>query len=211
MFHIKRECITLDDQGLIALDWWVKPSTLNHTDNTECKYDTDTTSHYEHCHYSDKINHIEYKSKIYHQYHHKLYTKCFENSQLYPMGKSTPILLIFPTFAGDSVSAPTRLICKYFVARNWRVIVYVKRGCGSFTKSEFLPLTTLKPFCLHGQKDYDVIIDLIQSRYPSAPKLLMGLSGGGAYIQSILGIVLFSYFFHFAKYFTVFSGYFRQS
>ena len=90
-------------------------------------------------------------------------------------------------YSGDSVSAPTRLICRYFVARNWRVIVYVKRGCGSFTKSEFLPLTTLKPFCLHGQDDYDVIIDLIRSRYPSAPKLLMGLSGGGAYIQTILG------------------------
>ena len=71
--------------------------------------------------------------------------------------------------------------------KNWRVIVYVKRGCGSFTKGEFLPLPTLKPFCLQGQADYDVIINTIHSRYPTAPKLLMGLSGGGAYIQSILG------------------------
>lgn len=102
--------------------------------------------------------------------------------------KHNMLILYHYNFKGDSVSAPVRLISRYFTARNWRVIVYVKRGCGSFTKSEFLPLTTLKPFCLHGQKDYDVIIDLIQSRYPSAPKLLMGLSGGGAFIQTILGI-----------------------
>eukprot|EP01084_Bolivina_argentea_P093161 167572_1 len=176
-FHIKRECITLSDQGLIALDWWVNPNLINSKNNSQ---------HFIKCTYSDKINCIHYKSKIYYKYTHKLYNQCFNNQSFYPKGDATPILLVFPTFAGDSVSSPTRRICKYYVEGGWRVIVYVKRGCGSFTKAEFLPLTTLKPFCLNGEKDYDIIINIIQKRFPFAPKMLMGLSGGGAYIQTIL-------------------------
>eukprot|EP01084_Bolivina_argentea_P033301 61616_1 len=181
-YHIKRECITLNDEGLIALDWWVKPCSIPTTKSHHID-----PEHTKSCTYSDKSNHVYYTSKIYYQYTHALYNQCFEDQSLYPNGDRTPILLVFPTFAGDSVSAPTRIVCNYFVQRNWRVIVYVKRGCGSFTKSEFLPLTTLKPFCLQGESDYEVIIDLVQNRFPCAPKMLMGLSGGGAYIQNILG------------------------
>eukprot|EP01083_Nonionella_stella_P134004 407635_1 len=52
--------------------------------------------------------------------------------------------------------------------------------------AEFLPLTSLKPWCFNGENDYNVIIEIIQKRYPHAPKMLIGLSCGGAYIQSIL-------------------------
>eukprot|EP01083_Nonionella_stella_P055339 145994_1 len=175
--HIKRECITLKDEGLVALDWWVKPSSIIQN----------TPQHFNYCSYSNKRNRIEYKSKLYYHYDSALYNRCFSNSLDYPQGDATPILLAFGTFAGDSLSAPTQILCNYFVQRNWRVVVYVRRGCGSLTQGEFLPLTTLKPWCFNGESDYEVVIDKIQKRFPHAAKVLIGLSVGGAYIQSILG------------------------
>ena len=165
---VYRETIQMKDGGIVALDYWIdkKANKITMTDNG---FDDEKE-----CDEFAQFKDI-YKSKYYYQYKENEYNKYeFSNNN------STPILFIFTTYCGDSMSIPVRKVAQYFCLKGWRVISYCKRGCGS-PYYEMLPLTTNKIFDLSGMDDAKVVIEHIHEKYPSAPKICLGFSLGNSY------------------------------
>ena len=160
---IYRECLETADGGLIALDWWLKTS------------DTDDNPKY-----AQHGN--AYKSKIYHQWNEQSYNADYK----FEDGDMTPILFIFTTYCGDSMSTPVRKMAEYFTSHGWRVVSYTKRGCGS-PYYEMLPLLNHKTFDLSGMDDAELAVQCVVKRYPLVPKICLGFSLGGSQCQDYLG------------------------
>merc|ERR1712228_201453 len=122
-----------------------------------------------------------YKSKFYHKWNADKYAQ-----YKFDDGDMTPILFIFTTYCGDSMSMPVRKMAEYYVSNGWRVVSYTKRGCGS-PSYEMLPLANHKPFDLSGMDDAELAIQCVVKRYPLAPKICLGFSLGGSQCQDYLG------------------------
>eukprot|EP01084_Bolivina_argentea_P148109 259017_1 len=162
-FHIYREPLETHDHGLIALDYW----RLNDAQNEE---DTE----------------IEYASfkDVYQSTTYRAFTDAYDQHSAC-LASDTPILFIFATYCGDSMSMAVRRMGEYACRRGWRVISYTKRGCGS-PYYEMLPLTTHVPFDLSGMQDAHLAVQRVTHLYPDAPKICVGFSLGGSQIQDYL-------------------------
>eukprot|EP00486_Rosalina_sp_Unknown_P016490 CAMPEP_0201594112 /NCGR_PEP_ID=MMETSP0190_2-20130828/191523_1 /ASSEMBLY_ACC=CAM_ASM_000263 /TAXON_ID=37353 /ORGANISM="Rosalina sp." /LENGTH=370 /DNA_ID=CAMNT_0048053587 /DNA_START=643 /DNA_END=1756 /DNA_ORIENTATION=+ len=175
-FKIYRECIKTPDNGLIALDWWVDPESVTVTPGAPGGDEKETESEPEPMAGFEDV----YESKTYYKFIEDKYrTFTFEQ------GDDTPILFIFTTYCGDSMSMPVRNMADYFCKRGWRVICYTKRGCGS-PYFEMLPLNNHKTFDLAGMDDAHLAVKQVVNRYPNAPKVALGFSLGGSQLQDFL-------------------------
>lgn len=173
-YKVYRECIQTPDGGLIALDYWI--DTLSQPlDGDECKEEM--------AHFEDR-NECKYESKTYFQFSDDPKQSLYRRYQ-FPNGESTPILFIFSTYCGDSMSIPVRKMAQRFCSNGWRVVVYVKRGCGS-PYFEFLPLLSHRTFDLSGMDEAHLAIKRVVDRYPNAPKVAMGFSLGGSQLQDFM-------------------------
>lgn len=193
---IFRELVYTKDGGMVALDWWL-PLNLDKESNNNNKNTTtnNNVSREEHIKRRKTWNYCEskcgkYKSKVFYEFNKSEYDKYFVGKKMNNMykGENTPILFVFSTYFGDSMGAPQKKLCKYFMSRNWKVVVYCKRGCGS-PYVEMLPLTNCKLFDLQGLTDSKLVVDIVSKKYPNAPLFCAGFSVGGNMVHDFLALL----------------------
>eukprot|EP00485_Elphidium_margaritaceum_P002641 CAMPEP_0202695266 /NCGR_PEP_ID=MMETSP1385-20130828/8905_1 /ASSEMBLY_ACC=CAM_ASM_000861 /TAXON_ID=933848 /ORGANISM="Elphidium margaritaceum" /LENGTH=622 /DNA_ID=CAMNT_0049351265 /DNA_START=36 /DNA_END=1904 /DNA_ORIENTATION=- len=175
--HLKiyREALQTDDGGLVALDWWVDPQQQAEDEEDDDNKEQEEEEEMASCG-------TRYTSKRYYAYNKARMDRLH---RMAPYGDRTPIFFVFTTYCGDSMSMPVRKLAQYFCARGWRVVCYVKRGCGS-PYYEMLPLTTHRPFDLSGMDDAEFVAKTVADRYPDAKKVCVGISLGGSQAQDFL-------------------------
>jgi len=179
-YKIYREVLETKDGGIIALDWWIDPLSAppKPANNDDCKQEMEEEEKEEKAEFKDV-----YKSKFYHKFNERAYKREFQ--PMIENADNIPILFIFTTYCGDSMSMPVRKMADYFNSRGWRVVSYTKRGCGS-PYVEMLPLANHKTFDLSGMEDAELAVQTVVNRFPSAPKICVGFSLGGSQLQDYL-------------------------
>lgn len=104
-----------------------------------------------------------------------------------PAANPRGVLFVNSTLIGDATPFVVRKSCERFYAAGWRVVIFVKRGCGSSMPNVQRPTPAgapmPAPWCFANRKDVEFAIDHVARECPGVPMCGIGFSTGAAQLQ----------------------------